>query len=203
MIWYALSGVGGYVLGSFPTAYIVLRLRSRIDITKSGSRNVGAFNAGHVSGSKRVGIIVGLIDGAKGLAAVLLASALLNDFWSLSAGLLGAVIGHNYSVWLKFRGGRGLATACGGLFAVGLSYTLVWCTLWAVLKWQRLSVLSSNVVAIAATPLILLAMPSSFVERLMITDAGAEWFRLLSLFLSFLLLLSHRDFLNELRSAKE
>ncbi len=203
MILYVLSGLSGYVLGSFPTAYLFLKARSKVDITKSGSGNVGAYNAGVVTGSKRIGIIVGVTDGLKGLAAVLVASFWMNDFWSLSAGLLGAVLGHNYSVWLKFKGGRGLATACGAFFAVGLSYTLVWCTLWAVLKWQRQSVLTSNVIAIIATPVILFAMPSAFLEGLMITNAGADAFRLLALFLSLLLLVSHRDVVREHQEAKE
>ncbi len=199
MIPYITSALGGYVLGSIPLGYLFVKYRSRVDIRTSGSGNVGAYNAGVVTGSTVVGIGVGLLDGAKGLAAVLAAWLVFGSFWPAAIALLGSVIGHIVPVWLRWKGGRGLATACGGLFAVGLGFTIVWCTLWAVCKWQKLSILTSNAVATIATPIILVLIPSESVAAVMTTQTSAHEFRVLAFCLSIVLLLSHRDALKEFR----
>ena len=113
-----------YLLGSIPTAYLASRrLRAR-DIRRLGDANVGAANAYRELGAK-IGIIVGLIDAAKGAAAVLLARILnLPDIVTLGAGLA-AVIGHNWPVFLGFRGGRGVSTTIGVLFVTNLAPMLV------------------------------------------------------------------------------
>ena len=136
MLPYFLSFLSGYLVGSFPTGYLLVKRKSNLDITVSGSGNAGAFNASVVTGSKVLGIAVGLIDGLKGAAAVLIGELLLPGFWGSAVGVLGAVIGHNYPVWLRFKGGRGLATACGGLLLLGPSYVIVWCTN-SVQAWRQ------------------------------------------------------------------
>lgn len=199
MIPYILSAFGGYALGSVPLGYLFVRYRSRVDIRTSGSGNVGAFNAGTVTGSTGVGIAVGLLDAGKGLAATIAAWLVFDDVWAVGLALLGSVIGHITPVWLRWRGGRGLATACGGLFAVGLAFTIVWCTLWAVCKWQKLSILTSNVVAIIATPIILALLPSSTVAFVMTSETSPSEFRVLAFCLAGVLLVSHRDAMKEFR----
>ncbi|HEX9614466.1 MAG TPA: glycerol-3-phosphate acyltransferase [Bacteroidota bacterium] len=197
MIPYVFSILGGYLVGSIPTGYLLVRLRYRVDLRSSGSGNVGALNVRVVSGSKSLGITVGILDGLKGLAVVLASWAISDPFWVSGAALLAAVIGHNYPVWLKFKGGRGLATACGGLFAIGIGYTIVWCTLWSVLKWQRQSILRSNVIATAVTPAVLFLLPAQSLSALMLIPASAAEFRILSMCLSVLLLVSHIDVFKE------
>jgi glycerol-3-phosphate acyltransferase PlsY len=192
---YVLSAVGGYVLGSLPLGYLLVRHHTRIDIRTSGSGNVGAFNAKVVTGSNTLGIVVGLLDAAKGLAAVAGAWLLFGTFWSAGIALLASVIGHIAPVWLRFKGGRGLATACGGFFAVGLAFTIVWCTVWALCKWGKLSILHANLVAIIAAPLILLLLPSVALEATMTSGATASDYRTLGICLSAILLVSHRDVL--------
>ncbi len=106
---------GAYILGSFPTAYIVGRFRRGIDIRKVGTRNMGAMNVVYSLGIA-YGILVLIIDIAKGIAAILLARWLDVAFIiQLAAGGI-AVIGHIFSVFLGFRGGKGGAV-CIGVFA--------------------------------------------------------------------------------------
>lgn len=110
----AIALVAAYLLGSFPTAYIVGRLRKGVDIRKVGTRNMGAMNAIYSVGIA-YGILVLLIDVAKGIAAILLARWLGVPFTvELVAGGT-AVIGHIFPVFLGFRGGRGGAV-CIGVF---------------------------------------------------------------------------------------
>jgi glycerol-3-phosphate acyltransferase PlsY len=106
---------GAYLLGSFPTAYVVGRLRKGVDIRKVGTRNMGAMNVIYTVGIA-YGILVLIIDIAKGIAAIFLARWLGMPFTiELAAGGT-AVIGHIFPVFLGFRGGKGGAV-CIGVFA--------------------------------------------------------------------------------------
>lgn len=119
----AIALICSYLLGSFPTAYIMGRLRKGIDIREVGSRNMGAMNVIYNVGTAE-GILVIFVDAIKGAAAVFLARWLVELFGvqqpylvayiPLAAGAV-AIIGHNFPVFLKFRGGRGGATAIGVL----------------------------------------------------------------------------------------
>lgn len=107
-----LSIIIGYLLGSVPTAYIVSRLRKGIDIRNIGSRNMGGANVMREIGALE-GVLVGLIDVAKGAGAILIAQALdIPELWVFGAGFA-ALVGHNFPVFARLRGGRGAATIIG------------------------------------------------------------------------------------------
>jgi glycerol-3-phosphate acyltransferase PlsY len=107
-----LSIIIGCLLGSIPTAYIVSRIRTGIDIRNIGSRNMGGANVMREIGA-REGVFVGLIDIAKGAGAILIAQALnISELWVFGAGFA-ALVGHNFPVFARFRGGRGSATIIG------------------------------------------------------------------------------------------
>jgi glycerol-3-phosphate acyltransferase PlsY len=106
------SVIIGYLLGSIPTAYIVSRTRKGVDIRKVGSRNMGAANVMRQIGAHE-GVLVGIVDVAKGAGAVLIARALnVSELWVFGAGFA-ALVGHNFPVFAGFRGGRGSATVIG------------------------------------------------------------------------------------------
>jgi len=108
----------GYLLGSIPSAYITTRLATGKDIRQMGGGNVGGLNTYREVGAWPA-VAVGIIDVSKGAAAVAIAHWLLglSLAFVLLAGL-GAVIGHNWMVWLKFSGGKGMGPAIGTLFVV-------------------------------------------------------------------------------------
>lgn len=107
----AIIVVVAYLIGGIPTAYIAGRLKG-VDITKHGSGNVGGTNAVRVLGAKW-GIPVGLVDILKGSLVVLASRKLgIAEHWQLSAALA-AVLGHNWSPYIRFRGGKGIATTIG------------------------------------------------------------------------------------------
>lgn len=202
MIPYISCFLCGYLVGSFPTGYLLVKHNSRIDLTQAGSGNVGALNAGVVTGSTTMGILVGVIDGLKGLAVVLVVDLLTEGFVAPALGLIGAVLGHNYPLWLRFKGGRGLATACGGLFALGLAYTIIWCSTWALMKFARRSVLEANTTATVLTPLALFLVPGSAISAMMTSSGDPASYRWFSVLLSGLLLVSHTDALKEITQRK-
>ena len=129
---YILTALGAYLLGSIPTGFLVAKAKG-VDIRSVGSGNIGATNAMRVLG-KPAGIFVLLMDAAKGFAACGLALIYFDQFvpgpdhfddayWILSkrlmiiAGIF-AVLGHNYTCWLKFKGGKGIATTAGVYLAL-------------------------------------------------------------------------------------
>jgi glycerol-3-phosphate acyltransferase PlsY len=122
---YLLTAIGAYLLGSIPFGFLVARARG-VDIRSAGSGNIGATNAMRVLG-KPAGIAVLLLDAAKGYAAVAFLPLLLLKvlppsstepvMLPLLAGIW-AVLGHNYTCWLKFKGGKGIATTAGVYLAL-------------------------------------------------------------------------------------
>lgn len=187
--------VSSYLIGSIPVAYIIVRKQADVDIRKTGSGNAGGFNAYVVTKSRVTGILVGVLDACKGFGPVLAAGLLFpNSFLYGCLALLGAILGHNYPIWTKFKGGRGLSTTAGGLFSLGFSYTVVWCTIWMVTKYLlKRDILVSNVTAIFTTPIMLWLLPWEWVSR-MIAPKVENWtFVFFSCVLSTILLLSHLD----------
>ena len=101
----------GYLIGSIPFALVLARRRG-LDLRKVGSGNLGAANVLRASGAT-AGVVVAVLDIAKGAVSVLLAEQLSDDPALPALAGLAAVVGHIYPIWLRFRGGKGVATACG------------------------------------------------------------------------------------------
>ena len=110
---FILVSILGYILGNFSTSFVVGKLAKNIDIRQHGSGNAGATNTFRVLGLTE-GLIVFVGDALKGVAAVLLGRWLAGNTGALLAGVF-AVIGHNWPVFLGFRGGKGIATSFGVL----------------------------------------------------------------------------------------
>jgi acyl phosphate:glycerol-3-phosphate acyltransferase len=184
----------GYLVGSIPFAYLLTRSVAKVDIRGAGSGNVGGYNAYVVTRSKWTGLLVIVLDALKGFVAVQASLRLFPDsYLSLCLALLGALAGHNYSIWLGFKGGRGLATAAGGMLLLGPSYGVVWCVVWYIAKLLKRDILTSNLAGILATPPILWILPWSLVRILIVVRVENETFLFFSCVLSALLLLSHLD----------
>ena len=161
-----IAGVLGYLLGSIPTAYLLVRWKSDIDIRSAGSGNVGTLNSYMVTKSKRVGGAVLLLDVLKGVGAVVIARAIGGGELAVQAtGGVMSVLGHNFPVWLKFKGGRGLAPAAGVMLAIGWAIVAVWGLWWFLgFKLSR-DVNVGNVIACVATLLLILLLPDGLLGR--------------------------------------
>jgi acyl phosphate:glycerol-3-phosphate acyltransferase len=108
----AAAIIAAYLLGSIPFALIVSRRLSGVDLRHIGSGNLGATNVARASGL-RAGVLVAVLDIAKGAAGVMVAMRLTSDAAAPAAAGFAAILGHVYPIWLRFRGGKGVATACG------------------------------------------------------------------------------------------
>lgn len=147
----ALALVVAYLLGSIPSGHIAGRLRG-VDLRQVGSGNMGAANVFRTLG-KKMGIAVLVADIAKGAIAVVVAAALTDDPWPLVAGCV-AVAGHIFPVWLRFRGGKGVATAAGVVIGLMPLVAAVVLPAWVlIVALTRYTSVGSIVAAAAATPL--------------------------------------------------
>lgn len=145
---YIISIVIGYLLGSVPTAYILLKKKKGIDITQSGSGNVGAMNSFEVTRSKLIGIIVLIVDFLKGFLSVYLISIIYPENFALAAiALVFAIFSHCFNPWIGFKGGRGLATAAGGTSLLFPYFLLVWIVLWLIFYALKKDILIGNIAA--------------------------------------------------------
>ncbi len=144
---YFFSILIGFALGSFPTAYVLLKKKG-IDITKAGSKNVGTLNSYEVTNSKVIGISVLLIDFIKGMLSVLIIKYLLGYVFILQIiSLSFAVLGHCYSPWIKFKGGKGLATAAGGSAVLMPVILGLWILFWIAIYLYKKNIQIANTFA--------------------------------------------------------
>lgn len=144
-----------YLLGSIPSALILVRMAGKGDVRRVGSGNVGATNAMRAAGWK-VALPVMIVDVGKGVAAVLLMRWLTPaPEWHAAAGLA-AILGHCFPVWLGFTGGKGMATAAGIFLVLAWLPALIAAGLWLVLLVLGRRVSLASVLATAAFPLLLL-----------------------------------------------
>jgi glycerol-3-phosphate acyltransferase PlsY len=151
--YYAFALVIGYVLGSIPFGLILTRLAGVADLRAIGSGNIGATNVLR-TGRRGLAAATLVLDALKGTAAVLLADRLGGQDLAILAAL-GAFLGHLYPVWLRFKGGKGVATYIGVLLALVWQAALAFCIVWLLVAFvTRYSSLSA-LVASAATPLLL------------------------------------------------
>jgi glycerol-3-phosphate acyltransferase PlsY len=178
-----------YLLGSVPTGYIVGSLAG-VDVRKAGSGNVGATNVARVVG-KRLGIVTLVVDIAKGLVPVIVALSLgLTPIATASVGVA-AFLGHLYPVFLRFQGGKGVATALGIFLGLAPWATLVLMAIFVlVLLATRLVSLSSMVASVSA-PIVFW-----FFSRSPILTGT-------SLFVAAMIVLRHRGNIQRLRLGTE
>lgn len=108
---------GGYLVGSIPIGYILVKLKTGGDVRNFGSGAIGATNVSRVLG-KKIGALVAMFDIAKGIAVYYLISAFLKTNGTGEIAVFSAVLGHCFPVWIGFRGGKGVSTAFGATLVI-------------------------------------------------------------------------------------
>jgi glycerol-3-phosphate acyltransferase PlsY len=202
MLTFAVVVIGSYLLGSIPFGYLAGRIAA-IDIRKYGSGNIGATNVIRTLG-KSYGYPVFVADFLKGFGAVkmsILIATRVQPEWISSevfgiAAAISSVLGHSFPVWLSFKGGKGVATSGGALFALAPVAALVGAAIWILTFWLTRYVSVASVAAAAAFPLIILITSwlSEHSEKLLVYS---------SVCLAALVIWRHRSNLSRLMSGTE
>jgi len=195
---FVMALVCAYLLGSVPTAYLFGKMIKGIDIREHGSGNVGATNAFRVLG-KEIGTIVLLLDIAKGVLAV----SLIGDMFSAGAVeqrvllAVAAVCGHNWTVFLRFKGGKGIATSLGVL--IGLTFAV------ATLRPVVLGALAAWILIFLPTGYVSLAslVAASLLPILMIATNQPPVLLILGFVFCFFVIFRHRPNIKRLFAGNE
>jgi glycerol-3-phosphate acyltransferase PlsY len=184
LIWAVL----GYLFGSIPFGVIISRAMGLGNLRDIGSGNIGATNVLR-TGSKPAAFATLILDGAKGAIAALIARAMAGEDAAQIAGLM-ALIGHCYPVWLKFKGGKGVATVLGLLLALSFPVGVACCATWvAFAALKRISSLAAlAAVGTSTFWMSILNYPEGF---------------LLGVFLTILIFWRHRTNIGRLRTGSE
>ena len=150
-----LIGIISYLMGSVPFGFILTKIFLKKDIREIGSGNIGATNALR-SGNKAIGYSTLVLDILKAVAPVVYVKIFYQDFLYIAS--LCAFLGHVFPIWLKFKGGKGVATYVGILFAInvyfGIIFTISWFITFFISKYSSLS----SLVGAASIPIYLLIL---------------------------------------------
>lgn len=201
-IGYAATAIAAYFLGSIPTGFLVGKAKG-IDVRKTGSGNIGATNVTRALG-KKIGVLVLIVDALKGFLACRLAPIIalqlaglnpaaddpLHERFAVVGGIC-AILGHNYTFWLKFKGGKGIATTGGALLALMPIVGLFCIATWIIFLTLSRYVSIASIAAAVAVPISAWALGRS---NLMIGVA---------LILGTLAIFKHRDNIRRLMAGTE
>ena len=150
-----LIGIISYLMGSVPFGFILTKIFLKKDIREIGSGNIGATNALR-TGNKTIGYSTLMLDILKAIAPVIYVKIFYQDFLYIAS--LCAFLGHVFPIWLKFKGGKGVATYVGILFAIniyfGIIFTISWFVTFFISKYSSLS----SLVGAASLPIYLLIL---------------------------------------------
>ena len=142
-----LIGVISYLMGSIPFGFVLTKIFLKKDIREIGSGNIGATNALR-TGNKSIGYSTLVLDILKAVVPVIYVKIFYQDFLYVAS--LCAFLGHVFPIWLKFKGGKGVATYVGILFALNIYFGLIFITSWLItFSLSRLSSLSSLIASIS------------------------------------------------------
>jgi glycerol-3-phosphate acyltransferase PlsY len=207
MIYYTL--LIGYLIGSIPFGLILTKFFGYGDIRNIGSGNIGATNVLR-TGNKWLALAVLLLDGGKGAFAVLLVQFALTYDASLYAAI-GAFLGHVFPVWLKFRGGKGVATALGILLALMPKLGLICCALWLLTAIAfRISSLAA-LAAIGLSPAFAWYFTKDFVQDITEPDGSTvfsmnthlDWLPYICGLFAAIVFYKHKDNIQRLLKGEE
>ena len=194
MLTYIVSAIVGYAFGSVPTAYLLVKWKTRVDIRRAGSGNVGTMNTFDVTGSKALSVGVLVIDMVKGALAVLIVMWLMrNDFEMLALAGLSAIAGHSFPVWLRFQGGRGLATTAGVMLVVGWIFIIIWIALWTGAYLSTRSVHAGNIIASLSSPLVVAIAPQELLAQTLPPYTSPTNLLFFSIVFCVIMLATHRQ----------
>lgn len=153
-----------FLLGSFPTGVLLVRMFSGTDVRQVGSGNIGAANVARTAGMK-IGLLVAIVDMLKGAVAVIAGLTLGLDHAGLAVIALAAVLGHDFSLFLRFRGGKGVATTLGVAVVLMPVVTLIALAVWVatMLTWRYSSLASLLALGLLPVAAAITVQPHAYV----------------------------------------
>ena len=147
-----------YLIGTIPFSLIFSKIFYKKDPGKEGSRNYGALNSYEITNNKLIGLLVLLFDALKGVAAVFFSYYIIfPSLFYVLISIIFVVLGHDFNIFLKFKGGRGLATSLGALLCFNPLLVIIWCCIWFLFyKIVKNDILFANSLSSVVTPVVII-----------------------------------------------
>jgi acyl phosphate:glycerol-3-phosphate acyltransferase len=182
----------GYLLGSIPFGLLLTRAAGLGDIRSIGSGNIGATNVLR-TGNRKVAAATLVLDALKGTASVMIALHLIFSPFAAATAGLGAVLGHCFPAWLKFKGGKGVATTLGVLFGLSWPFGIAACLLWLLFAVLfRISSLSA-LLALATTALLAWLSAGALLGRFMLAVSPVPFAIIVTLIVALVMAMHHEN----------
>jgi len=196
---FLLIAAASYLLGSIPFGYLLVRIFHGEDVRQSGSGNIGATNVSRKS--PMLGVFTLLLDALKGAASVMLAHFLSGRmdtgatlYSAMSLAAFFAVAGHMFPIWLRFRGGKGVATGLGSFLLIAPKAVLIAAAIFVAVVLAFRYVSMASIIAVAAFPLL----------AWLLREYGGDWWALAFMSLaSLLIVVRHRHNIRRLLAGTE
>lgn len=161
-----------YLIGSIPFGYLIVRATGGGDVRETGSGGTGATNVSRSAG-KAAGVITLILDALKGAIAIILVKYGNNSDWLIAAAAIAVIVGHIFPIWLRFRGGKGVATGAGVFLALApLAVLCAGVVFVAVVAWKRFVSLGSIAGALTIPVYSSIAVNSTSVLTASVVGAG-------------------------------
>ena len=193
-MYYLISFVIGFFVGALPFGFIVSKLRG-IDIRKKGSGNIGFTNVFRVVG-KMEGVVVLILDISKGLLPVLLLNKYYGYYYGMIAGV-SAMLGHIFTPFLKFKGGKGVATGLGVFIGLAPFSALFSFVVWLIVVSVSRYISLGSITAAIALPLFI------FFSRFIVRDEYNIFLLIFTILVCLLVIILHRSNIKRLIKGKE
>ncbi len=183
-----------YILGAIPFAYILTKLKTGSDIRDMGSGSIGAMNTYESTDSHFLAYSVFLLDALKAALAVIIAKWISGgNMYTASLACVFAMLGHNYSAFMGFKGGRGLASAVGGIAMINplgiFFWGLMWVTSYFIIKKD---IHIANVAASFLAPVLLISAPDLVIWKTQTMGFSRLWdYKTLYIFMNILIIVKH------------
>ena len=177
LLQFVLTIIGAYLIGSIPTGYILVKVITGQDIRQIGSGSTGATNVKRVLGTKYFFVVM-LLDAFKGALPVILATYFTTAYKDLGIlpvlAAIFAILGHAKSIYLKFTGGKAVASGVGTLFALNWPVGIAVAIIWSVITWFSKYVSLGSIIALSCAPFLMLfaKAPISYVIYTAIAAIG-------------------------------
>ncbi len=193
----ALVAIPSYIVGAIPASFIMGKIARGIDLREHGSGNLGAANTFRVLG-RRAAVPVLLFDIGKGFFAVWFVSGSMDGaIWFSLLAAVSVVIGHNYSVFVRFSGGKGVGTTAGAFLALAPYAVLICVVIWIV------TLLLTRIVSLASMVAAVLLPVSVYLSNLFLGAETHGSVLLLSIVVAVLVIYKHRPNIQRLREGSE
>lgn len=183
-----------YFLGCFPSAFLLTKIFFNINILKAGTGNVGAMNSYDITRKKWVGIAVFILDALKAVLALYITAEISGQNQNLLAfSSFFIILGHNFNIFLGFKGGRGLASASAISIVINYIAVSLWCVIWCFVYFLlRRNVHIANIIATLWSTIIIFLMPLNLINLFSsFYFVDAEIFKNMLLLISALIFIRH------------